>query len=63
MLEFVGPGSYDPNPNAIHKNLPSLTIPGGKSAGATHGPKKVLENYIANIFVPKGRSETEIKED
>ena len=49
----MGPGSYNPNQDTIHRKMPSLTFSFGSNIGAfggKGGPKKVLENYISNIF-------------
>jgi hypothetical protein len=45
----VGPGSYDPILDTVHKKLPQLSF-AISSANTSHGPKKALESYIANIF-------------
>ncbi|CDW85466.1 UNKNOWN [Stylonychia lemnae] len=46
--EQVGPGTYNPNVNLLHKNLPQLSF--ASNVQVSQGPKKALEKYIANIF-------------
>lgn len=45
----VGPGTYDPNMDAVHKKLPNLTVLHKKSS-TKPVPKKALESFINTIF-------------
>ena len=46
--EVVGPATYDPNQDAIHKRLPALKIV--KKEPSKPVPKKALESFINTIF-------------
>lgn len=48
-MEKVGPGSYDPNFDAVHKRLPNLTVI-QKNKSNRPVPKKALESFINTIF-------------
>jgi hypothetical protein len=46
--EVVGPATYNPNQDAVHKRLPALKIM--KKEPAKPVPKKALESFINTIF-------------
>jgi hypothetical protein len=46
--EVVGPATYDPNQDAIHRRLPALKIM--KKEPSKPVPKKALESFINTIF-------------
>ena len=46
--EVVGPATYNPNTDAIHRRLPALKIV--KKEPSKPVPKKALESFINTIF-------------
>jgi hypothetical protein len=44
----VGPATYNPNQDAVHKRLPALKIM--KKEPVKPVPKKALESFINTIF-------------
>jgi hypothetical protein len=52
----VGPASYDPNYDILHKNAPNITSV-SKKLSARPVPKKALENFISTIFSSPVREE------